>query len=58
MRNYNKIVVENPYPGDPVTAVRIIKMASDAGEILLTAFEEENCSREFDPVGVPLQLHY
>ena len=32
-----RMVVENPFPGDPVAGIRIVKTASDPGEILLTS---------------------
>ena len=53
-----RMVVENPFPGDPVAGVRIVKTAGDAGEILLTAFETEECGPEFDPGTVSMPQHY
>ena len=53
-----RMVVENPFPGDPVAGVRIVKTAEDAGDILLTAFETEECGPEFDPDTVSMPQHY
>ncbi|MDD6175584.1 MAG: hypothetical protein PUC59_07510, partial [Firmicutes bacterium] len=53
-----KMAVANPYPDDTVVSVRIVKTAGDDGEILITAFEQEDCAPAFDEALAPLQLHY
>ena len=53
-----KIAVTNPYPDDAVASVRIVKTAADDGEILITAFEQEDCAPAFDENNASLQLHY
>ena len=36
------MAVANPYPNDPIISVRVVKTAEDDGEILLTAFEQDD----------------
>ena len=52
------MVVENPFPGDPVAGVRIVKTAEDTGDILLTAFETVDQGPEFDQATVSMPQHY
>lgn len=53
-----RMAVENPYPEDRVVSVRIVKTAEDDGEILLTAFEQEDCAPVFDDSAARLHEHY
>lgn len=53
-----RVAVENPFPGDPVTGIRIRKTAADPGEILLTSFSAEEQAPAFDSDAVFMPLHY
>mgnify|MGYP007096180238 CR=1 FL=1 len=53
-----RMAVENPFPGDPVTGIRIRKTAADPGEILLTSFSAEEQAPAFDSDAVFMPLHY